>query len=264
MVRFPGLGLEFNISKVAISILGINIHWYAILIVIAIILSLIILRVNNKNEQVKYEHILDLAIYLLPISIICARLYYIAFNLEYYITNPAEILNIKSGGLAIYGGIIGGAITTYIYCKIKKLNFLSILDQIVPVLALSQSIGRWGNFINQEAYGTETTNLFRMGITENGIYKEVHPAFLYESTADFIIFIILLKIGKKRQKTGERTLIYLMLYSFVRFFVEGIRTDSLMLNNIKISQIVSLSIFVISCSMLTYQLVKTRKLAKIR
>lgn len=262
MIKFPGLGLEFNISKVAISILGINIHWYAILIVLAIILSLIILKLNSKNEKVKYEDILDLAIYLLPTSIICARLYYIAFNLEYYITNPSEILNLKSGGLAIYGGIIGGAITAYIYCKIKKLNFLSMLDQIAPALALSQAIGRWGNFINIEAYGTETTNLFRMGISENGIYKEVHPAFLYESIADFIIFLILLKIGKKRQKSGERTIIYLMLYSFVRFFVEGIRIDSLMLNNIRISQILSLSIFVVTCSMLIYNLIKNRKPAK--
>lgn len=262
MIKFPGLGLEFNISKVAISILGINIHWYAILIVFAIILSLLILKLNNKNENVKYENILDLAIYLLPISIISARVYYIVFNLEYYITNPLDILNIKSGGLAIYGGIIGGAITTYIYCKMKKINFLSTLDPIVPVLSLSQAIGRWGNFINIEAYGTETTNLFRMGIIENGIYKEVHPAFLYESAADFIIFIILQKIGKKRQKAGERTLIYLILYSFVRFFVEGIRIDSLMLNNIRISQILSLLIFVATCSILVYNLTKTTKLAK--
>ena len=97
MIKFPGLSLEFNISKVAISILGINIHWYAILIVVAIILSLIILKLNNKNEKVKYEEILDLAIYLLPISIICARLYYIVFNIEYYITNPLEILNTRNG-----------------------------------------------------------------------------------------------------------------------------------------------------------------------
>lgn len=262
MIKFPGLGLEFNVSKVAISILGINIHWYAILIVFAIILSLIILKLNNKNEKVKYENLLDLAIYLLPISIIGARIYYIIFNLDYYIANPSEILNLKSGGLAIYGGIIVGAITAYIYCKIKKLNFIAVLDQIVPVLALSQAIGRWGNFINIEAYGTETTNLFRMGIIENGIYKEVHPAFLYESISNFIIFVILQKIGKKRQRSGKRTLIYLMLYSFVRFFVEGIRIDSLMLNNIKISQLLSLSIFVASCSMLTYNHIKNSKKAK--
>lgn len=263
MITFPGLGLEFNISKIAISILGINIYWYAILIVFSIILSLIILKLNNKKEKVKYEDIIDLSIYLIPISFICARLYYVLFNLEYYIQNPLEIINIKSGGLAIYGGILGGALVIYIYCKIKKIDFLNILDQIAPCLALGQAIGRWGNFINQEAYGIETGNIFRMGIFENGIYKEVHPTFLYESIADFIIFIILIILGKKRQKTGERTLIYLMLYSFVRFFIEGIRIDSLMLNNIRISQILSLTLFVISCSILAYNNKKDKNIEKI-
>ena len=262
MVTFPGLGLEFNISKTAFSILGIDIHWYAILIVFAIILALIILKINNKNEKVKFEYILDLSIYLIPISLICARLYYIAFNLEYYINNPIEILSIKSGGLAIYGGILGGILTIFIYCKKRKINFIGMLDQIAPVLALGQAIGRWGNFINIEAYGIETTNLFRMGIIENGIYKEVHPTFLYESIADFLIFIILIILGRKRQKNGERTCIYLILYSFVRFFIEGIRIDSLMLNNIRISQIVSLIIFVISCCILSYNDRKTKKLEK--
>ena len=259
MVTFPGLGLEFNISKIAFSILGIDIHWYAILIVIAIVLALIILKINNKKQDVKYEYLLDLSIYLIPMSLICARLYYIAFNLDFYINNPLEILNLKSGGLAIYGGILGGILTIFIYCKKKKINFISLLDQIAPVLALGQSIGRWGNFINIEAYGVETTSIFRMGIIENGIYKEVHPTFLYESVADFIIFIILIILGRIRQKNGERTCIYLILYSFVRFFIEGIRTDSLMLNNIRISQMVSLILFVVSCFILVYNNTKTKK-----
>lgn len=259
MVTFPGLGLEFNISKIAFSILGIDIYWYAILIVIAIVLALIILKINNKKEDVKYEYLLDLSIYLIPISLICARLYYIAFNLDFYINNPLEILNLKSGGLAIYGGILGGILTIFIYCKKKKINFISLLDQIAPVLALGQSIGRWGNFINIEAYGVETTSIFRMGIIENGIYKEVHPTFLYESVADFIIFIILIILGRIRQKNGERTCIYLILYSFVRFFIEGMRIDSLMLNNIRISQMVSLILFVVSCFILVYNNTKTKK-----
>lgn len=262
MVTFPGLGLEFNISKIAFSILGINIYWYAILIVSAIIFALIILKINNKKEEVKFEYILDLSIYLIPISFICARIYYVIFNLEYYINNPLEILNIKSGGLAIYGGILGGILTIFVYCKKKKINFISLLDQIAPVLALGQAIGRWGNLINIEAYGTESTSLFRMGIIENGLYKEVHPTFLYESIADFIIFIILIIIGKNRQKNGERTCIYLILYSFVRFFIEGIRIDSLMLNNIRISQIMSLTLFVISCCILYFNHKKTKKLEK--
>ena len=137
-----------------------------------------------------------------------------------------------------------------------------MLDIIAPCLALGQAIGRWGNFINIEAYGTETTSFFRMGIIENGIYKEVIPSFLYESIADFIIFIILLIIGKKRQKSGERTFLYLTTYSFVRFFTEETRIDSLMLNNIRISQMLSAVVFVVSCSILTYLQLKGRKFTK--
>lgn len=264
MVEFPGLGISFKINKIAFSILGIDIYWYAILIVIAMILSLLILKIITKKEKIKYEDIINLFIYLIPISIISARIYYVIFKNQDYINAPLEIFNLKSGGLAIYGGIIGGAITTIIYCKIKKINALRMIDIIVPCLALGQAIGRWGNFINIEAYGAETNSLFRMGIIENGIYKEVMPSFLYESIADFIIFIILLIIGKKRQKTGERTFLYLTTYSFVRFFTEGTRIDSLMLNNIRISQMLSIMVFVVSCSILIYIQLKSRKITKKR
>ena len=158
MVKFPGLGLELQISKIAISILGIDLYWYAILIALAIILSLLILKIMCREGNIKFENILELTVFMLPIAFICARLYYVVFNLDYYLNNPIQILNIKSGGLAIYGGIMGGAITTYIYCKIKKINFIELLDKLVPVLALSQAIGRWGNYFNIESYGTETNN----------------------------------------------------------------------------------------------------------
>ena len=259
MVTFPSLGIELKLLPIAISILGIDIYWYAIFIVGAIILSLIILKLTTKNTQIKYENIIELAVYMLPIAFVSARIYYVLFNLNYYSHNPLQILNLKSGGLAIYGGIIGGAITAYIYCKKNKINFLAMLDQLVPVLALSQAIGRWGNFFNIEAYGSITNSFFRMGVIENGTYIEVHPTFLYESIANLIIFAILLTINKKRQKTGETTLLYLILYSFVRFFIEGIRIDSLMFYNIRISQLLSLLIFVVSCSILLYKLIKYRK-----
>ena len=262
MITFPELGIELKLSPIAISILGIDIYWYAILIVGAIILSLFILKQTTKKSEIKYENILELAVYVLPIGFISARLYYVLFNMDYYYRNPIQIFNLKSGGLAIYGGIIGGAITTYIYCKKKQINCMNLLDQIVPVLALSQGIGRWGNFFNIEAYGIETNSILRMRIMENGIYKEVIPTFLYESIADLIIFVILMILNKKRQKTGETTLVYLILYSFVRFFIEEIRIDSLMLYNIKISQLLSLLIFAVSCSILSYKTVKCRKIIK--
>lgn len=259
MLIFPGLGLELKVSKVAIRILGVNIYWYAILIVGAIIISLLILKKIVKQSNIKFENIVELMVFMIPIAFISARLYYVLFNLDYYLINPIQILNIKSGGLAIYGGIMGGILTAYIYCKIKKLCFIELLDMLAPVLALSQAIGRWGNFFNIEAYGTETTNFLRMGIIEYGEYKEVHPTFLYESIVNFVLFIILMLMTKRKTKCGNITLTYLIIYSFARFFIEGLRTDSLMFFNLRISQILSLIIFVISCSILVYQVIKRRK-----
>ena len=262
MVTFPGLGLEFNIDRVAFNIFGIDIYWYAILIVSAILIAFLILKINNKKCNIEYKDILDLSIFLIPISIICARLYYVIFDLEYFLENPSQIFNIRDGGLAIYGGIIGGVITCYVFCKKRNIRFLELLDYLVPCLALGQAIGRWGNFVNIEAHGVQTDNLFRMGIIENGHYIEVHPTFLYESICTFLIFIILMFMTKRRKFAGELTYIYLILYSFVRFFIEGLRTDSLMLFSLRISQVLSLVIFVFSCIMLIINITKLRKMSK--
>ena len=249
VVTFPGLNLEFNISKVAFKIFGIEIYWYAILIVAAMILALIMFKKRDGLYGIKFNDILDLSLYIIPIAIISARLYYIVFNLEYYLQNPREILNMRSGGIAIYGAIIGGIITCLVFCKKRKINMLDLLDYIAPGLVLGQAIGRWGNFVNVEAYGTTTSSLLRMGIIENGTYIEVHPTFLYESIACFAIFIILLIMKNKRKFNGQIAFTYLGLYSLERFFVEGLRTDSLMLGNIRISQMLSVIIFTVSLMM---------------
>lgn len=243
-IIFPGLNLEFNISKIAFRIFGIEIYWYAILIVIAMCLALAIFKKRDGLYKIKFSDILDLSLYLIPIAIISARLYYIVFNLEYYIQNPSEILNIRSGGIAIYGAVIGGIITCFVFCKKRKINLLDLLDYIAPGLVLGQAIGRWGNFVNIEAYGKTTNSLLRMGIIENGTYIEVHPTFLYESLACLAIFVILLIIKNKRKFNGQIAFTYLGLYSFGRFFVESLRTDSLMIGNIRISQILSAIIFI--------------------
>ena len=225
-------------------------------------IAFLILKINNKKCNIEYKDILDLSIFLIPISIICARLYYVIFDLEYFLENPSQIFNIRDGGLAIYGGIIGGVITCYVFCKKRNIRFLDLLDYLVPCLALGQAIGRWGNFVNIEAHGVQTDNLFRMGIIENGHYIEVHPTFLYESICTFLIFIILMFMTKRRKFAGELTYIYLILYSFVRFFIEGLRTDSLMLFSLRISQVLSLVIFVFSCIMLIINITKLRKMSK--
>ena len=251
-LTFPEIGLNLKINNIAISILGIEIYWYAIFIVLAIAISILFCKKDNNKYGIQFEYILELFIIVIPISIICARLYYVLFKFEYYINNPIQILNIRNGGLAIYGGIIGGVITIAFFCKIKKINTIDVLDYIGPYLPLGQAIGRWGNFFNVEAYGTETTNLLRMGIIENGIYKEVHPTFLYESISCFMIFILLYILRNKRKYRGQIIFIYLALYGLTRTLIEGLRIDSLMIWNLKISQIISIIIFLISIFILIF------------
>lgn len=243
-VTFPLFNLNLKISDVAFSIFGIEIYWYAIMIVTAMIVALLVLKMREKYFDISFSDIIDLAIYVIPISIISARTYYIIFSLDDYISNPISMLEFRSGGLAIYGGIIGGILTCYVFCKKRKINFINLLDYIVPSLVIGQAIGRWGNFFNVEAYGTQTNLPWRMGIYEFGEYIEVHPTFLYESICNLILFIILINI-KNKKFSGQTVCIYLIGYGFIRMIIEGLRTDSLMLGNIRISQVLSLIILIL-------------------
>ena len=200
VIKFPGIGLEFNIDQILFSIGNINIYWYGFLIVMAFIIGLILLKKICKEFDFNFDTILEVFILIIPTSIFCARVYYILFNLEYYSNNINEIFSITSGGLAVSGGIIGGAIVTFIYTKLKKIDFLKFLDMIVIALPLGQAIGRWGNFFNVEAYGCITDSIFRMGIIKNGNYIEVHPTFLYESICCFLIYVFLFLNRKKEGK----------------------------------------------------------------
>ena len=136
IIKFPGLNIELNISRIAFSIKNIDIYWYGIIIAVAIIIAILILKLKDKKFNIKFEEVLDLSIYVIPISILSARAYYVLFNLDYYIQNPTQILNFRTGGLAIYGAIIGGLITCYIYCKKRKIDILNLLDYIAPAVAL--------------------------------------------------------------------------------------------------------------------------------
>lgn len=235
-VVFPLLNLKLNINPIMFNMFGINVYWYAFLIVFSIILGIIICKKNEGKFGIKFDNILDLLIYVLPVSIICARLYYVIFSINLYWQNPLAIFNIRDGGLAIYGGIIGAVITILIYCKKKKISALDVLDYVVPCLALGQCIGRWGNFFNVEAHGEITKSIFRMGIIENGSYIEVHPTFLYESIGTLIIFIVLMILQRKRKFKGQITYIYLVMYSFIRALIENLRTDSLLFMNFRVSR----------------------------
>ena len=249
-IIFPLINLKLNINPVAFTIFGIEIYWYAVIIVCAMITAILLYKKQDGLYGIKFNEILDIVIYTIPISIISARLYYILFNLKYYIENPKSIFAIRNGGLAIYGGLIGGATTIYIITKIKKINILNILDYMVPGIALAQSIGRWGNFVNIEAYGAETKIPWRMGIYEAGKYLEVHPTFLYEAICTFIIFLVLAKMQNKRKYKGQITALYLILYGIARMVIETFRADSLMLGNIRISQMVSIIVIIIGISII--------------
>lgn len=262
IIEFPMFNIKLNISKIAFNIFGIDIYWYALIIVFAIISALFYCRKIDGMYKIKFETILNIYIWIIPIGVICARLYYVLFKLEYFLQNPISILNIRDGGLAIYGGIIGGIITIIFYCKKQKINLLNLLDYLAPAVALAQSIGRWGNFFNLEAYGIETNLPWRMCIIKDGIQKCVHPTFLYESICTFLIFILLCNLQKRRKFKGEILYLYLILYAFVRFWIEGIRIDSLMLYNFRISQILSIAVFILFLGIFTYAVIKNHIMSK--
>lgn len=243
-ISFPEFNLVFNISKIAFSIGKIDIYWYAILIVLGIIISLILCSKSKQNYGINFEDFLEVIIFSLVLGIIGARLYYVIFRIDYYKNNLYEIFNIRDGGLAIYGGIISGIITSYIICKKKRIDIIDFFDYSSPYLVLSQAIGRWGNFFNIEAYGNETTSFLRMRIFNESGFIDVHPVFLYESIATLIIFAILRWLQPKRKYQGHIFYTYLLLYSGVRIFLEGMRIDSLMLGQFRISKVLSILVFI--------------------
>ncbi|HGF7854044.1 TPA: prolipoprotein diacylglyceryl transferase [Enterococcus hirae] len=244
-----------QIDRVAFNLLGIPIYWYALIIVSGIIIAMWLSSREAVRVGLKFEDVTDFMLWGLPLSIIGARLYYILFDLPQYIADPIQIFNIRSGGLAIYGGLIAGAITLYFFTKYHFISMWTFLDIAAPSVLLAQAIGRWGNFMNHEAYGPVTTRIFLENlhiprfIIDNmyieGFYRQ--PTFLYESVWSLIGFILLLFLRNKKHllKKGEVLLVYVMWYSFGRFFIEGLRTDSLyFLGVIRISQLLSAFLFV--------------------
>ena len=260
-IVFPGLGLNLNISQIAFTMFGVDVYWYAIFITFGIALGLVLVKIKNNTFGIKSNDVFDALLFAIPISIISARIFFCAFNFDSFKNNILSLFNLRTGGLAIYGCIIGAVITLIVFCKKRKINVLDFLDYNAPMLALGQSIGRWGNFFNMEAYGTETNLPWRMGITQNNTYIEVHPTFLYEAIVTFLLFLILTFLTKKRKYSGQITYIYLFVYAFFRFFIECLRTDSLMFYNVRVSAIISIAICVIICIILIKKCIKHRKIS---
>ena len=247
VVMFPTFNLVFTFSSVAFKIFGIKIYKYAVLIVFGMLLALLIMKFNKKYD-IKYDYVLENFIVGVIAGVIGARLFYVAFNYSSYADNLLDIFKIRDGGLAIYGGLIFGLAAVAINCKRAEINILDFLDYTVPYIALVQAIGRWGNFFNVEAYGRTTTSIFRMGIQSSSIlYQEVHPTFLYESFATLVIFGLLMYKQNERDFKGQILVWYLGLYSFARFFIEGLRVDSLMIGTFRVSQVIA-AITVLVCA----------------
>ncbi len=272
-IEFPNLGFGFTIDPTAFTVFGLDIQWYGIIITLGLILAIIYVFPRMKRFGIDSDRAVDAVIGGVLGGIVGARLYYVIFNWDDYSKGSVgatlkAVINTRNGGLAIYGGIIGAFVVGFIICKLRKVRILPMLDVTVLGLLIGQGIGRWGNFVNQEAFGTNTD--FFLGMTGGTIQrtinnavqiggdmynngnpemmweKAVHPCFLYESVWCILGFVILALISKKRRYDGQIFLMYMAWYGFERFFVEGLRTDSLMIGNIRVSQALSAIIFIAS------------------
>ncbi|NLI90408.1 MAG: prolipoprotein diacylglyceryl transferase [Epulopiscium sp.] len=260
-IYFPNLNIEINkLDRVAFTIFNLDVYWYGIIITLGIIGGLSLVLYLAKKQGQDGETYIDFLMYTIFFAFLGARLYYVLFELEYYLKNPMEIFNLRQGGLAIYGGIIASTIVAVIFARARQLDFWNFGDTAIYGLILGQVIGRWGNFVNREAFGDYTNSLFAMRIikdqatapmTENILnnlqvvneitYIQVHPTFLYESLWNTALLIILLIYLKNKRFEGEIMFMYLVGYGLGRFWIEGLRTDPLLLAILKIpaSQVLS-------------------------
>lgn len=259
------MGIVFYyIDPVAFNLGPLSVRWYGIIIAVGILLGYFVAQRALVKAGLHKDTLVDIIFYSALFGFIVARIYFVIFQWPYYAENPGEIIKIWHGGIAIHGGLIGGFIAGVIVCKVKNLNPFQIGDIVAPSIILAQGIGRWGNFMNHEAHGGPVSRAFLEqlhlpnfiieNMYINGQYY--HPTFLYESIWDVAGFIILVNI-RKHLKLGETFFLYLTWYSIGRFFIEGLRTDSLMLtSNIRVAQLVSILLILISISLIVYRRIK--------
>ena len=278
-IWFPHLGIEIeHLSRVAFHIFGQEVYWYGIIIGIGVLLALALALHEAKRTGQNPENYVDVALFGIIFAVIGARMYYVIFSWELYADNPLKIFALREGGLAIYGGIIAGIITVIVYTKKKGLNFWLVADTAAPSLLLGQIIGRWGNFFNREAFGGYTDNLFAMRylkeqvhnvnpsvlehtLTINGAeYIQVHPTFLYESLWNLMILILLLLLKKRKKFDGQIFGCYILGYACGRVWLEGLRTDQLMIGNFAVSQLLSVMLMIGAVVLLWYLNKKEKRL----
>lgn len=251
------------LNPIAFNLGGIQVHWYGIIIASAVVLATILAVQEAKRRRIDPDSIYDLILWALPVAIITARMYYVIFEWGYYQNHVDEIVRVWDGGIAIYGALIGAGIVVYLFCRANWIPVWLMLDIIAPVLIMAQGIGRWGNFMNQEAFGRITSLAFLQSLhlphfiiqqmLIDGAYRQ--PTFLYESLWDILGFIVLMSLRHKKHlfKQGEVFLSYVIWYAFGRFFVEGMRTDSLILLGIRVSQWLSVILFIGAIGILVFR-----------
>ena len=274
-IRFVHLGITINHLKSSISVFGFRIAFYGIIIGIGMLAGLWIAQSDAKRRGQDPELYLDFALYAIICSIIGARLYYVIFEWDYYKNNLLQIFNLRAGGLAIYGGVIAGAITMIVYTRMKKVSFFSMADTGVLGLVTGQIIGRWGNFFNCEAFGGYTDSLLAMRIrlalvhdnmlnadvlnhriVENGVeYIQVHPTFFYESCWNLCLLLFMLWFRRYKKYDGQMLWIYLLGYGIGRFWIESLRTDQLILfgTGLPVSQALSLVLILVAAGNLIWR-----------
>lgn len=246
-ITFPYLGLEFHLNE-TVNIFGFKIYWYAIIIATGMLIAMAIAFFEFRKKGLKSDDLADFVLFAIPLGILGARLYYVIFDWSYYAAHPGDILAIWKGGLAIYGGVIVGYIVALIYTRIKKISFLWFADIATVGLFIAQSLGRWGNFVNAEAFGSLTSLPWAMVVEGPNVqpyspFGPCHPTFLYESLWNFAGFLISYFIIYRLLKTdGYSFSYYLIWYGAGRFFIEGLRTDSLWLikDVVRVSQVVAI------------------------
>jgi len=252
-ISFPGLGIEINPIR-SIEIFGLSIHLYGIMIALGLMLAVIYACRRSKQFGLKAEDLTDGVLFIVPFAVLCARLYYCIFQWDSYKDNLVRIFYIWEGGLAIYGGVIGAAIGILVFARVKKIRVGAVLDITSLGFLIGQSIGRWGNFFNREAFGAETNSILRMGLL-NKYTNQItyyHPTFLYESLWNAAGFVLLHHLSKKRKYDGQVALLYVAWYGLGRTFIEGLRMDSLYWGPFRVSQMLAAITCFIAVAALMY------------